>query len=128
MNIKQLLLVTAIQIVLALILILPQMPDFVQELVHGPEYYDSGSSKVYGIIFKSGIITMLIFSTVFVGTRTKNELKFILFSEGFLAIIFYKNYDENSLVLTLTFLVIAFVVFLSRIPIRKFITNKKILA
>lgn len=128
MNIKQLLLVTAIQVILVFALFLPQLPDFIQELVHGAEYYDSGSSKVYGIIFKWGVITMLIFSTVFIGTRIKNEIKFILFSEFFLAIIFYKNYDESSLVLTLTFLFLAFIIFLTRIPLRKFITNKEILA
>jgi len=128
MNIKQILLVTAIQIAITYIIFLPQLPDFIQELVHGLEYYDSGSSKVYGIIFKWGVITMLMFSTIFIGGRTKYELKFILFSEAFLALIFYKNYDQSSLVLTLVFLALALIVFFSRIPLRNFITNKKILA
>ena len=128
MNIKQVLLVTAIQIAITYIIFLPQLPDFIQELVHGSEFYDSGSSKVYGIIFKWGVITMLIFSTIFIGSGTKYELKFILFSEAFLAIIFYKNYGPNSLILTLVFLAMALLVFFSRIPLRNIITNKKILA
>jgi len=128
MNTKQLLLVTAIQIALALVLIFPQMPNLVQSLVHGSEYYDSGLSKVYGVIFKYGIITMLIFGAVFVGTRTKNELKFIIFSEAFLAILFYQKYDQNHIVLTLIFLAISLFIFLLRTPLRKLIVNKKILA
>ncbi len=128
MNIKQLFLVTAIQMVLTFILFFSQLPDFIQELVHGPEYYDSGMSKAYGIIFKGGVINMLVFSLVFIGKRTKHELKFIVFSEVFLAIIFYKNYGESSLILTFVFLALALVIFLSRIPLRNFITKKKILA
>jgi hypothetical protein len=128
MNIKQLLLVTAIQIAFTFAIFSSQMPDFIQQLVHGAEYYDSGKSMAYGIIFKYGIITMLIFGTVFVGTKSKNEIKFILFSEFFLAVIFYKQYTESYIVLTLTFLTLSLVIFLLRIPFRKIITQKRILA
>lgn len=128
MNIKQTLLITAIQIAFTFSIFSSQMPDFIQQLVHGTEYNDNGVTMAYGIIFKYGIITMLIFGTIFVGTKTKNELKFILFSEFFLAIIFYQQYTENYLVLTLIFLTLSLVIFLLRIPFRKLITQKEILA
>ena len=128
MNLKQLLLITGIQIAFVFIIYLPSMPDFVQTLVHGESMYDSNLSKVYGIIFKWGVVTMLLLSMVFVGTRTKNEMKFILFSELFLAIIFYKLYDSSNLILTLIFLFISLIIFLLRIPLRKLITNKNLLA
>lgn len=128
MNIKQLFLVTTIQVALTFILFLPQIPDFIQELVHGPEFIDNGVSKVYGIIFKWGIVNMLIFSLVIVGKRTNNELRFILFSEAFLAIIFYQKYDNSSLILTLTFLVLALIILSLRIPLRKIIIANKILS
>ena len=128
MNLKQLLLITGIQIALVFAIYLPSMPDFIQTLVHGEGFYDSNLSKVYGIIFKWGIVTMLILSMVFVGTRTKNELKFILFSELFLAVIFYKLYDSSNLILTLAFLFISLIIFLLRIPLRKLIISNNILA
>lgn len=127
MNIKQLLLVTSIQVAITFAIFLPGLPDFIQELVHGAGNYDIGSSKVYGIIFKWGVINMLAFSMVFVGRKPKNELKFILFSEAFLAIIFYQNYDNSSLILTLSFLTFALIIFMLRIPLRKIITSKNIL-
>lgn len=128
MNTKQLLLLTSIQVVLAFALYIPQLTNLIQELVHGTEYYDNGMSEAYGIIFKWGVVTMLVFSTVFIGKRNKNEIKFILFSELFLAVLFYKNYNQDRLALTLAFLAISLIVFIIRIPLRKLITNNKILA
>ena len=127
MNTKQLFLVTAIQVAITYI-IFPFIPDFIQKLVHGPDFFDSGVSEVYGIIFKWGVINMLVFSMIFVGKQTKHELKFIIFSEIFLAVLFYQKYDSSDLILTLTFLALSLIIFTLRIPLRKLITEKQILA
>ncbi len=127
LNIKQILLVTAIQIALTF-LIFSINPDFLQKLIHGNEFYDSGFSNMFGIIFKWGVITMLVLGIPFIGKSVKNEIKYILASEAFLAIVFYKTYSHNTLVLTLIFLSLALMIFLLRIPIRKLIIRKEILA
>ena len=127
LNIKQILLVTAVQIALTFIIFFIN-PDFLQKLIHGPEFYDSGVSNTFEIIFKWGVITMLVLGIPFIGKSVKNEVKYFLFSEVFLAIVFYKTYNNNTLVLTLIFLSFALIIFLLRIPIRKFIIRKEILA
>jgi|LGVD01.1.fsa_nt_gb large-conductance mechanosensitive channel len=125
MNIKQLLLVALIQSLIAYI-IFPFIPPILQEITGNPEL-SSQTTEVYRIIFTGGVITMLILGLVFIGKKTTYEWYFILFSEAFLAVIFYQNYGEY-LALTLTFLAFAFLIFILRIPLRKFITNKNILS
>ncbi|MEN8137757.1 MAG: hypothetical protein ABFR62_04930 [Bacteroidota bacterium] len=125
MNTKQLILITLIQTVVVLT-VFPLIPSLVQGIQGIPEAENS-VSEVYTIIFAGGVITMLILGIILVGKGSKNELYFNLFALAFLAIIFYQNYSI-MLLQTLISLVLAAVIFLIKIPLRKFITNKNILA
>ena len=122
MKITQLLFITAIQVIITFI-VFPFIPKLIHEFVMSDGTYDSTFAETYSIIFKWGVTTMLILSTIFIGKHTKYEFRFIIFSELFLAIIFYKNYSEH-LYITVSFLLASFIIFMIRIPLRKLILKK----
>lgn len=125
MNLIQLLTITAIRVVIAL-LCFPLIPFFLSDYTLS-QNLDVNTVDVYRVIFSGGVITMLIFETIFVGTKAKNEKLFILFSISFLAIIFYQNYT-TLLYFTISYLILSLFILLLRMPFRILITKYNILS
>lgn len=123
MNFKQLILSMLIRVVITLI-VFPFVPGIIHAFTEDPEML-SQFTETYTIIFTSGVITMIILDTAFIGSKHKYEWHFILFSLVFLAMIFYKNF-ESHLTITLVSLALSFIIFILRIPLRKIISKKNI--
>jgi hypothetical protein len=108
-------------------LVFPIIPNIIQELYRHINFDNDNYSVTYMMIFEWGVITMLAIGAVLMGRNTKNEFILIIFSELFLVLIFHQNYNENYLILSLSFLTVSFVILFLRIPLRMLITHNKIL-